>query len=172
MAVYQREFASVAPSGAMQDIYKTVAGDVDALVNTLKPQSGQVGAAFFGRGRLLGLDAFDSPATFAGEFAKIVRSYAVEVLRHRGPDAGPDAGGANELGSTHGLLALLGASTWRSYPGVGLGTDLRLEVATVAAGALAVDNEVVHLAAFPAVAESARVRPETFAPPLRWNRPR
>jgi hypothetical protein len=168
---YARSFAAEAPSGAMQDIYGAVAGKAEQLLGHLKAQAGQVGGAFFARGRLLGLDAFDADGTFGGEFAKLARSYAVEAVRADAAGEPGAAGGANELGATRDLLDALAAGDWRSYPGVGLGTDLRLTTPRVAAGALVVDDEVVHLAAFPALVEAARDRTELFAPPMprhRW----
>jgi hypothetical protein len=167
MALYQRSFAAEAPSGAMQDIYGSVAGKAEELLAHLKPQVGQVGGAFFARGRLLGLDAFDADGTFAGEFAKLARSYAVEAVRGQALGTGPEAGGANEAGATRDLLDALATGDWRAYPGVGLGTDLRLTTPRVAAGALVVDDEVVHLAAFPPLVDTGYAVRDLHAPPLR-----
>jgi hypothetical protein len=152
MALYKAGFGAHAPSDAMQDIYESAASRVEPLLARLKPVAGQVGAVFFSRGRLLGLDAFDAAATLTSEFAKIVRSYAVDAVRGGRDGDESEPGSAGELDSARTLLADLTAGEWQAYPGVGLGTDLRLTTSRLAAGALVHDGDVVHLAAFPGLA--------------------
>jgi hypothetical protein len=156
MAYYKAGFAAHAPSDAMQDIYESAASRVEPLLARLEPVAGQVGAAFFSRGRLLGLDAFDASGTMSVEFPKIVRSYAVDAVRGWGDGDESEPGGAGELDSVRRLLADLAAGEWQAYPGVGLGTDLRLTTSRLAAGALVHDDEVVHLAAFPGLVGESR----------------
>jgi hypothetical protein len=143
VACYASQFSAAAPTGAMQDVYGAVEGGVEALVKPLLPVPGQVGAVFLGGVTVLGMDLFDSPATFAAEFPKIVRSYAVDAL---GDGAPASPGVAIELARQ--MLAELVAGAWRAYPGVGLGDDLRLAGPHVVGGALAHAGDVVHLVAF------------------------
>ena len=46
-------------------------------------------------------------------------------------------------------LGALAAGSWQQHPAIGLGTDLRLSAPGWDAAALVVDEELVHLAAFP-----------------------
>ena len=156
MADYSATFGAEAPSGAMQDVYRAVEDSAERLLDALRPAPGQVGAAFVARGRLLGLDAFDSAATFKAEFAKVARSYAVEAMRRREATDEVDDGKGRASEIVGALLWQLASGQWKSYAGVGLGTDIRMTTSRLAAGALVHEEETVHLAAFPGNAEEGR----------------
>lgn len=156
MDSYRSDFAAEAPSGAMQDVYAKVQRNVQDLVDDLRCEEGQVGAAFLVRGALVGLDVVGSAETFRELYAKIVRSYAVEALRderNTAPVPGAPPAKAPDLAAASAyverILGQLAIETWQSHPSIGLGTDLRLASPAWDAAALAVQDELVHLAAFP-----------------------
>jgi hypothetical protein len=165
MADYAEEFRADAPSGAMQDVFGSVRGSADELLAGLNPIELQVGAAFVAQGKFLGMDLFDAPSTFGAEFPKIARSYAVEGLRTAGRGNNEPEARLAALQSARATVEYLVASDWRSYPGLGLGTDIRLTTSRLVAGALVHDDEIVHLAAFPAEAGEARAS-DTRAPAM------
>ena len=116
-------------------------------------EEGQVGAAFLLRGELVGLDFLGSTAIFGELYGKIARSYAVEALRaptveqanaQRVP---PDPAAVAAFVSR--ALTQLAAASWQPHPAIGLGTDLRLATPDWDGAALALDDELVHVAAFP-----------------------
>ena len=153
---YLADFDAAAPSRAMQDGYAKVQHTVDDLLGKLPALDGQAGAAFLLHGKLLGIDLMGSAEAFAEIHAKVVRSYAVEALRG-GPSASSDPGAAPAGGvaddiaaeSVRQALAELATASWQQHPAIGLGTDLRLSAPGWDAAALVVDEELVHLAAFP-----------------------
>jgi hypothetical protein len=154
MACYQQAFAAAAPSGAMDDVFSAVEGSADKLIDGISSVAGQVGAAFLAHEKILGMDLFDSPLTFGAEFAKIVRSYAVEVVRQGKSQRTETGAGLEAQVIAEGFMRNLAAGDWKSYQGVGLGTDLRSSTSRYAAGALAHNNDIVHLVAFPGIAET------------------
>ena len=153
---YLVDFDAAAPSRAMQDGYAKVQHTVDDLLGQLPALDGQAGAAFLLHGKLLGIDLMGSAEAFAEIHAKIVRSYAVEALRgarSASSDLGaaPAGGVADDIAaeSVRQALADLATASWQQQPAIGLGTDLRLSAPGWDAAALVVDEELVHLAAFP-----------------------
>jgi ARG/rhodanese/phosphatase superfamily protein len=125
---------------------------LDAFTTELHPLEGQVGAVFAIRGAIAGLDAFDSARTWARVMPGLVRSYGLDAL-----DA---AIGGNGFAKPEPALFLdaLGNAPLETFPAVGLGSDVRLGGDGVIGGALVVDDNVVHLLAFP---KHDAVRPQT-----------
>jgi hypothetical protein len=125
---------------------------LDAFTNELRPVEGQVGAVFAIRGAIVGLDAFDSPGTWARVMPGLVRSYGLDAL-----DAA--VGGSGFAKPDPALfLEAIGSAPLETFPAVGLGSDIRLGGELVVGGALVVDERVVHLVAFP---KQEAVRPQT-----------
>jgi hypothetical protein len=147
MAAYKTELRASAPSGAMQDIFESVRAPVEDIVERLALEPGQCGAAFVVDGKLIGLDVLSSRAAFAKVFPRLARSYAVESQLGTGVDNPMET--APELAAelVRGALAQLATAQWQDYAGVGLGSDLRLTLPALNAGALVNDDEVIHLAA-------------------------
>lgn len=69
-------------SGAASAMFEQHAEALDGFVQALQPVIGQVGAIFVIRGRISGLDAFDSPATWARLMPTVVRSYGLRLPGH------------------------------------------------------------------------------------------
>ncbi len=138
-----RRMAVDSPSEAMADIYDRHAASVEDYVGAITAVPGQLGALFAIGGRIGGLDVFDHDATLAEMLGKLVRSYAIDALesRHRDRES-LDAAAAS------GFIERLAGARVESYPGVGLGTDVRLTGPGVAAGGLVHEERLVHLAGF------------------------
>jgi hypothetical protein len=148
MAAYRTELRAAAPSGAMQDIFESVRAPVDNVVERLAIEAGQCGAAFVVDGKLLGLDVLSSPAVFAKVYSRLARSYAVESQLGAHPDTPTEDSQELAAAMVQNAIEQMQAANWRDYAGVGLGTDLRLTLPELNAGALVNDGEVIHLAAF------------------------
>lgn len=124
-------------------LYETHSARLDAFVAAFSPVANQVGAVFVVNGQAVGLDLFDSPATFAAQLPKLVQSYALDAL---------DAAGAvphvAERESVDWLLQEVEEAGYASFAAVGAGEDLRISTDRVTGGALVVDGRLVHLCAF------------------------
>ena len=125
---------------------------LDAFTNALHPVEGQVGAVFAIRGAIAGLDAFESPDTWARAMPSLLRSYGLDAL--------DTAVGGNGFArpDAHAFLQAIAGAPLETFPAVGLGSDVRLGGDTVVGGALVVDGRVVHLLAFP---KHDAVQPQT-----------
>jgi hypothetical protein len=74
---------------AMSALYEQKRDDVEPFVASFQPQASQVGAVFASGGRILGLELFDSPAGYRSSAAKVVRSYAGDVIARETGDMQP-----------------------------------------------------------------------------------
>ena len=128
----------------MADIYEASQTKLDECVKTLSALPSQVGAVFLIGNKIAGVDLFGSARILEKLLPKLVRSYAldaIEINRESRTGTGP------ELAET--FLDRLAAETMAQNPAIGLGIDYRFEGETVAGGALVVEEELVHMAAFP-----------------------
>ncbi len=131
------------PTGAMSSIFERHAARLDEYVHCVDAVPGQVGALFVVGNERFGLDLFDKPETFAAVLPRLVRSYAVDVIER------PGSRPASELrtGARAFVESILQAP-FAEHPGVGLGRDCGVVSQDLVAGALVVDDVVVHLTAF------------------------
>ena len=135
-------------TGAMSDIYERKEKAMKEFVERFQPIEGQIGAVFAINNAISGMDLFDSPDTLRKVLQKLVRSYALDAIETENPvDDRTDREDAKRF------LQGLGDSQFESFPAIGLGEDLRIESKTMAGGALVVDDQTVHLWAFPLKSE-------------------
>jgi hypothetical protein len=130
------------PSEAMRDVYERVSGDVSSYRAAFRALPRQVGAVFAIDGRAVGLELFDAQATFASALGKLVASYALDAVERRGPPRG-----AVPPGVARDFLRRVASARSTEVPGVGEGTELRLEGPGLAGVALVAGGLVVHVAA-------------------------
>lgn len=131
------------PTASMQDLYDHESRDLAAYLDAFTARPGQRGAVFAIDGRVVGAELFDSPATFARYFRKLLSSYAMDALDVDEAQAARPAEAAAQS-----FLGEMRAARAREFPAVGEGRDLRLSGERLAGGALVVGERVVHLAAF------------------------
>jgi hypothetical protein len=133
--------SSTAAAAAM---YEEKRDALDEFVKTLKPMDRQVGAVFAIRGHVVGLDAFDSPATWSELIPKLLRSYGLDAL-----DSAVGAADST-VSDPSSFLEAVATATCKVYPAVGGGQDLRFEGAGVSGAALSMEKGILHAVAFPA----------------------
>lgn len=93
-------------------------------------------------GRVAGLDLFDATSTWRKLAPKLVRSYAVDAI---------DCSGASRelhADEARAFMSAVAASPTSQFAATGMGTDIRVSAADVAAAALVNEGRAVHLSAF------------------------
>jgi hypothetical protein len=143
LAVEARVYNARSPSGAMREIYRKRAADLDAYVDAFPPVDGQVGVVFAVHGTVGGVELFDHPDTLRRLLPKVVRSWALEAVGAR-----PEAHDVPSKDSARAFLDAVGGAELRRHEGVGLGRDVRFAEGAIAGGALIHDEGLVHLCAF------------------------
>ncbi|HXV79754.1 MAG TPA: DUF6569 family protein [Candidatus Binatia bacterium] len=133
-------FCSRAPTLAMSDAFEERGAEIDEYVQALRPAGHQVGAVFAVDGKVLGLELFDSAATFAKLMEKFLRSYAIDAIENGARDAKAPV---EEV--VQKFLEDMKAAVIERFPAVGEGEQLRLENDTLAGGALLADDRLVHV---------------------------
>jgi hypothetical protein len=133
-------------TGAMEEIFARHAAFTDDAVEAFRPCAHQRGAVFLIGGRVAAMDLFDRASTLTRLLPKLVRSVAIDALDSP-EESAPVALPLRTRIAEH-FLALVSGCSQQVCDAVGVGQDIRLETHHVAGAALAVDGEVVHLAAF------------------------
>jgi hypothetical protein len=131
-------------TSAMSDVFDRHAASIEDFVAAFPPVARQVGAVFCIDGEPVGLERFDSAATWRKLSGKVVRGYALDAL-----DRGGRAVRGGDLASSRAFATRVAEAGSRAFPGVGVGEDVRMNGGAAAGAALVVDGCVVHLSAFP-----------------------
>jgi hypothetical protein len=130
------------PTGAMHDLYEARRGRLAELTGAVGRRDGQLGALASIGGRFAVLDFVSRADVFAALHAPLVQGYALDALETEEKDV-------LTLEEAGAFLALVTASAADARPAIGLGRDLTFESAGVCGSALALDDELVQLTAFP-----------------------
>lgn len=138
-----QQLSAPSPTRAMGAIFDRHRASIEDYVGAFDPLEDQVGALFAVGRRISGFDLFDHPSTLSVMLPKLVRSYAVEAL-----GVHPNESRRPGRKRAAAFLARVAEAEVETYPGVGLGTDVRLTGRHVVAGGLVHDDRLVHLAAF------------------------
>jgi len=131
------------PTEAMADMYDQHDGHVEDYAGKFRAVAEQVGVIFAIDGNIEGMDLFAAPDTFKSMLAKLTRSFAIDALE----TAAADKPQAQLVNASH-FLDRVAAAQVDSYPGIGVGQDLRLTAPQVAGGGLLFEDKLIHLAAF------------------------
>lgn len=128
---------------AMDEIFNRHRGKVEDYVAAFRPDPSQTGALFAIGSEIVGLDLFDRRATLAAVLPKLIRSYAVDAM-----ESSNDGGEGATRADAQSFLDKVAETEIEEFDAVGLGSDLRLRGPSLVGGGLAVDGELIHLAAF------------------------
>ena len=127
-------------SASMSDAFEGRSADINEYVRAVRPVEHQVGAVFAVDGKVVGMELFDSAATFTKLIDKIVRSYAMDAIEGEARDVQPPV---EEV--VRKFLDDMKAAVIERFPAVGEGEQLRLESDSLAGGALLADDHLVHV---------------------------
>ena len=135
--------ATWSATSAMSDVFDGHAASIEEFVAAFPPVARQVGAVFCIDGEPVGLERFDSAATWRKLGAKVVRSYALDAI-DRGGRGGPGV----DVAASRVFATGVDAAESAVFAGVGIGEDVRLTGGATSGAALVADGRVVHLGAF------------------------
>jgi hypothetical protein len=128
----------------MSDIYVDRDAELDAYVRAFRPLAAQRGAVVAIGGKVVGVELFDSAASFSRYLEKLVRGYALDAIERKADD--PPVSPSER--DARAFLDLLWATHAERFKALGEGEDIRLTGRGIAGGALAAGGRLVHLAAF------------------------
>jgi hypothetical protein len=131
------------PTEAMAALFESRHDDVRDYLDAIPTSDGQIGAAYAIGDTLLGIDVFDSNATFRKLAPKLLASYALDAMEVEGTAASPDTRAVDAF------IQSVGAAARQPSITVGNGEMIRLSASDLVGAALQVDGCCVHLAAFP-----------------------
>ncbi|MCH2400415.1 MAG: hypothetical protein MK364_14965, partial [Pirellulales bacterium] len=136
-----RRMRSHSSTDAMETVFRDHATRLETFVKRLTPVEHQVGAIFVARGVECGVELFDSVSTWTASMARLVRSWAMDAI---------DDQRLEQLGRRKrvDLIDRLCSGRWKASPALGLGWDARLHEKGLTAGALLVEEQLVHVASF------------------------
>lgn len=129
-------------TGAIADAYEHFSGSVDEYVNAFQAAETQVGACFIINGKIRGLELFDVSDICGKLMPKLIRSYALDAIEERHAEAASSVRGVQDF------LQAVAVAPADSFEALGEGEDLRIRSNTIAGGALAARERVIHLCAF------------------------
>ena len=139
-----REFSRAeSPTGSMSDAYDSSREALESYTRAFRAEPHQRGAVATIDGKVVGLECFDSAATFAKYLDKLVRSYAFDALE---TDNGKSL--ASSTKEVERFLARMQSAAEERFAALGEGEDIRLSGEGIAGGALSVGGRVIHLAGF------------------------
>jgi len=140
---------------AIADAYEHFSVSVEEYVQAFKTSTNQVGACFAINGRIRGIELFDVSDTCGKLMPKLIRSYALDAIEERHESA------ANGTQSVEEFIQSVAVAPADSFDALGEGEDLRIRSITIAGGALAARDRVVHLCAFSQAVEAGS-RPDAL----------
>ena len=132
---------------AIADAYEHFSGSLEEYVEAFNSSDTQVGACFAINGRIRGVELFDVSATCAKLMPKLIRSYALDAIEE-GQEAAMD-----DAQSIADFIQAVAAAPVGRFKALGEGEDLRIHSNSIAGGALAARDRVVHLCAFSATSQ-------------------
>jgi hypothetical protein len=133
---------------AIADAYEHFSVSLEEYVQAFKTSATQVGACFAINGRIRGIELFDVSDTCGKLMPKLIRSYALDAIEERQESAAIGSQSIREF------VQSVAAAPVDSFDALGEGDDLRIRSSTIAGGALAARDRVVHLCAFSQASEA------------------
>jgi hypothetical protein len=130
------------PTGAMAAMFESCHDDLRDYLDAIPTLDGQIGAVYAIGGSPVGIEVFDSDATFKKLAGKLLASYALDAmeLKHFGEQ--PDAS------AIHAFVESVRGAARQPLATVGIGETVRLSANDLVGAALEVTGGCVHLAAF------------------------
>ena len=144
-------------SMAMAAIYKKDRSNIHDYLQNFAMVDSQIGAIFLINGKVVGMDCFGKPETFAKTFKKIVESYALDAIDWY------DSKTESKTSKTkvNNFLKTANDAPVETHPSIGLGIDCRLDSKKCTGFALAHEDQVLHLSVFARESEGKKTKPSS-----------
>jgi len=141
-------------SMAMAAIYKKDQSNINDYLQNFAMVDSQIGAIFLINGKVVGMDCFGKPETFAKTFKKIVESYALDAI---------DWYDSKKTSKTkvNNFLKTANQAQVETHQSIGLGTDCRLDSDKCTGFALAHEDQVLHLSVFAKESGGKKMKPSS-----------
>jgi len=133
---------AASPTADFREARRSVSDRIEAYVNSVKPLAEQIGAVFYSPQGVIGCELLATADLFARAFAKIIRSFAFEVLEQ--PAMAEDGAEAPRI-----WLQKVMSAPVVTRPSPGAGEDLRIASRDVIGSGLIWHNQLLHLSCFP-----------------------
>jgi hypothetical protein len=137
-------------TGAMKDVYEAKRKELDDYLKAFRYVPSQKGLLAYIGGEPVGFDFLSREKAFETLFPKLIKSYAMEAILQQKEGAEPA-----EPPRAEEFLKEAAECEEKRYESVGQGSDYRYEGKSAVGSALAVGDQVVHMAFF-RVTESDR----------------
>lgn len=145
VAALQHSAGVASATGAMQDVFRAHAAELEACITVFAPAVGQTGLFVVVDGEVAGFDLVAHPDAYAKLHPKLLRSYLIDALVERKPRVANAAQGA-KVAQT--FLQDVAKSDEKAFPSVGYGTDYRYQKPGLAGCVLVHEDRLVHAAFF------------------------
>lgn len=132
-------------TGAMHDLFKARAQELDDGLKAFPAIAGQTGLLAVINGEIAGFDVIPHPTIYAREHSRLIKSYVIDALADREPKA---ADAANAKTRAADFLRTVTETDERSFASIGYGTDYRYRKTGIAGAALVHSDQVIHSAFF------------------------
>ena len=142
-------------SMAMAAIYKKDRSNIHDYLQNFAMVDSQIGAIFSINGKVVGMDCFGKPETFAKTFKKIVESYALDAIDWYDSESESKT----SKSKVSNFLKTASEAQVETHPSIGLGTDCRLDSEKCTGFALAHEDQVLHLSVFARDSEGKKTKP-------------
>jgi hypothetical protein len=149
--VKMRNMAVDSHTDAIADAYEHFSGSVDEYVKAFQAGETQIGACFVINGKIRGMELFDVSETCGKLMPKLIRSYALDAIEERQESATTGSQGIKAF------MQAVAAAPVDCFDALGEGDDLRIRANSIAGGALAARDRVVHLCAFSQESEAGTI---------------
>ena len=136
-------------TSAMHDVFAELAPKLENLSSCFPCLEGQCGVYVEVNGKFAGLDLLSLPSAWKDVHTKLIRSYAIDLLKESHHGKAPQ-----ELNPDAVFRKICSCNSF-SGKSVGLGEDHRFETDELLASALYYQDSFVHLAAYPKTGSSA-----------------
>jgi hypothetical protein len=143
IASMAQESQTHSPTGAMKDIYESMASSLDEYADAFAPVANQTGLMVFINGLPAGLEMLSRPDKYSLIHRKIIRSYATDALLEKKK-------GNTSIDPAHAarFVERIRECREESFPSPGLGTDLRYEGIGIVGAVLRYEATPIHLSFF------------------------
>ena len=145
VAALQCSARVASPTGAMQDVFKARADDLDECIRVFTPATGQTGLLVVVDGEAAGFDLVAHADAYGKLHPQLLRSYLIDARTEPKPRA---ADAAQATAGAQSFLKEAIQSAGKPFPSVGCGADYRYQQSGLAGAALIHEDRLVHAAFF------------------------